>query len=305
MTKRPPTNVAASVKTRLLTLARANGEDFNYILTRYALERLLVRLMRSAHGDGFLLKGAMLFRAWSPRLHRPTRDLDLLGRGAPDLDRLAATFRDVAVAEVDADGVTFDAATVRAARIKEDADYEGVRVTLTGSLGSARLDLQIDIGFGDVVTPAATEIEFPTLLGPEPIRILAYPRETVVAEKVHAMVHLGIANSRMKDFFDLWFLSREFAFDGSVVSAAIRATFERRGTPIPSAPPIALTTSFSTDAGKTAQWRAFLARGLARDLALITVVDVIAEFVLPPLVAAREARPLAARWTPGGPWSHG
>jgi predicted nucleotidyltransferase component of viral defense system len=214
--------MAASARARLMNVSKASGEDFAYVLTRYGLERFLARLAGSEHREAFTLKGAMLFRIWSPTLHRPTKDLDLLGTGAPDIARLEGVFRELcAVAMEDDDGVTFDAKSVRAARIKEDAEYEGVRVTLTGHIGTARLDLQVDVGFGDAVTPAATVVEFPTLLGAPPPKLRAYPRESVVAEKLEAMVHLGVTNSRMKDFFDVWFLSQTFAFDGTVVSAAI------------------------------------------------------------------------------------
>ena len=303
MTKKKPTNVAASVRARLLQLAKQGGEDFHYVLTRYGLERLLVRLVRSPHRAAFVLKGAMLFRAWSPALHRPTKDLDLLGSGAPDLDRLAGVFRDVCGIAVEDDGVTFDPKTVAARRIKEDAEYEGVRVTMRASIGSAKLELQIDVGFGDAVTPAASEINFPTLLGAESVRILAYPRETVVAEKVEAMVHLGIANSRMKDFFDVWFLAQNFPFEGRGLSEAIRATFVRRGTPIPEAPPVALTAVFATDASKAAQWKGFVTRGgLALGTSLADIVEAVAGFAWPPLDAAREARPFPALWAPSGPW---
>ncbi len=306
MTKARPTNVAASVRARLLTLAKDSGEEFTYVLTRYALERLLVRVTASPHRNAFLLKGAMLFRAWSPNLHRPTKDLDLLGSGAPDLDRLARIFREVCDVTVEDDGVIFDRSSVRAARIKEDADYEGMRVHIAVRIGSARLDLQVDVGFGDAVTPPATEIDFPTLLGTSPLRIRAYSRETVVAEKVQAMVHLGIANSRMKDFFDVWFLSQNFSFEGAPLADALRATFARRSTPIPDAAPVALTAAFAADAGKTAQWKAFIARGrLAPGLALEAVVETIAAFVGPPLNAAQHARPFAPHWPVRGPWSPG
>lgn len=208
-------NVAHSVRDRLHKLAKERGEEFNFVLVRYALERLLYRVSKSAHGGEFILKGAMLFTIWSKHPHRATKDLDLLGSGSPDLERLAGVFRDVCVASVEDDGVSFEPRSVEARRIKEDAEYEGVRVTLVGKLGSAQLAVQIDVGFGDSVVPPPTTVEFPTLLPfPGPV-IRAYAKETVVAEKVHAMVDLGMANTRMKDFFDLWFLSREFEFEGA------------------------------------------------------------------------------------------
>ncbi len=298
-----PTNMAASVRARLLNVSKASGEDFTYVLTRYALERLLARLERSTYRKAFTLKGAMLFRVWSPALHRPTKDLDLLGTGAPDIPRLEGIFRDLCAVAVDDDGVTFDPKSVHAARIKEDAEYEGVRVNVTARIGSARLELQVDVGFGDAVTPAVVEVEFPTLLGAPPPRLCAYPRESVIAEKLEAMVNLGIANSRMKDFFDVWFLAQTFAFEGTVLSGAMRATFARRGTAIPDAMPTALTPAFSADATKATQWKAFMTRGrlAPANLPLAHVVDFIAPFLWPPLEAARDGRELAAEWAPKGP----
>jgi hypothetical protein len=205
---------------------------------------------------------------------------------------------------VEDDGVVFDPASVRARRIKEDAEYEGVRVTLEGKLGSAKLALQVDVGFGDSVTPAATKIDFPTLLPfPSPI-IRAYARETVIAEKFHAMVDLGIANSRMKDFFDVWFLCREFEFQQVALANAIRATFERRLTPIPDEAPLALTEAFALDSGKQSQWSAFLGRSrvLDRILTLPEVVTAITPFLIPAIQAAVSGGSAQATWTPGGPW---
>jgi hypothetical protein len=301
--KGTPTNMAASVRTRLLSYSKAKREDFTYVLTRYALERLLARLERSAYRETFTLKGAMLFRVWSPTLHRPTKDLDLLGSGAPDIGRLEGIFQELCEVSVDADGVIFDPKSVHAARIKEDAEYEGVRVNVTAHIGSARLELQVDVGFGDAVTPAIVEVEFPTLLGAPAPRLRAYPRESVVAEKLEAMVHLGIANSRMKDFFDVWFLAHTFAFDGPTLSAAIRATFERRRTPVPEVMPTALTSAFSTDAIKATQWKAFMGRGklVPADLSLPRVVTSISPFLWPPLEAARGGREFTAQWSPNGP----
>jgi predicted nucleotidyltransferase component of viral defense system len=297
-----PVNTAASVRDRLLKLAKQNGEDFTYVLTRYALERLLARLAASKHREAFLLKGAMLFRVWSTATHRPTKDLDLLGSGSPDLGRLAAVFVDICEAVVDDDGVVMDPKSVRAGRIKEDADYEGVRVNMVARIGTARLDLQVDVGFGDAVSPGVVEVDYPTLLGAPPPRLRAYPREAVVAEKLQAMVHLGIANSRMKDFFDVWFLARTYAFDGNLLSTAIRATFERRGTALPAEPPVAFTDLFHQDATKKAQWRAFMARSRLTNAALESVVADLAAFLEPPLAAARAAAAFDADWVPLGPW---
>jgi predicted nucleotidyltransferase component of viral defense system len=302
--KAPPKNIAASVRDRLLHLARKSGEDFTYVLTRYALERLLVRLAASKHKGTFILKGAMLFRVWSPQVHRPTKDLDLLGSGDPDPNRVAALFAEIADVAVEDDGVVFDPKSVKAARIKEDAEYEGVRVNVTARLGSARLELQIDVGFGDAVTPGTIDVGFPTLLPMTAPKLRAYPKETVVAEKVQAMVFLGIANSRMKDFFDVWFLATNFEFEGVVLARAIQATFERRKTELPKAAPLALTKGFSEDDAKMKQWKAFVSKAplLPKTTTLDEVVQVIAPFVLPPLEAAREGQKFTAIWKPKGPW---
>ena len=196
------------------TLAREQKEDFSIVLTRYGLERLLYRLSQSAHRDRFVLKGAMLFQLWSGHPHRPTRDLDLLGHGSPDPERFEGIFRDICRQNVEDDGLEFQSDSVRAESMKEDEEYQGLRLKLVSRLGNARIPIQIDIGFGDAVTPEPDEVIYPTLLdGPAPT-LKAYPRETVVAEKFQAMVMLGIANSRMKDFYDLWILMRQFEFSG-------------------------------------------------------------------------------------------
>jgi hypothetical protein len=220
--KDKPANLAASVRQRLLNLARTQKEDFQLVLTRYALERLLYRLGRSEHAGIFILKGAMLFQIWSNQRHRPTRDLDLLGRGESSIERFEQIFRDICQATVEDDALVFMADSVRGERIKEDQEYEGLRIRFEARLEHARISLQIDIGFGDAVRPAATKIEYPTLLDFPAPTVLAYRQPTVVAEKFQAMVALGIANSRMKDFYDLWVLARDFEFDGSTLCEAFQ-----------------------------------------------------------------------------------
>jgi len=304
VSKDRPKNMAASVKARLTDLGRKQGEDFQLVLTRYAIERLLYRLARSPHAGEFVLKGAMLFRLWADSPHRPTRDLDLLGRGDPSVERLAAVFRDVCGAAVEDDGLAFDPATVTAGRIKEDQEYEGVRVGCVANLGQARIDLQVDVGFGDAVTPAPVTVRYPGLLDLPTPELAAYPRETVVAEKFQAMVMLGIANSRMKDFFDVWVLARGFGFAGSVLADAIRATFARRKTPVPTAPPLALTTEFGTDKGKMTQWAAFLKKGKldVGGATLVEVCDFLAGFLLPPAQAVADGTAFKHEWPAGGAW---
>lgn len=202
MTKKP-TNVGASVRARLLRLARERGEDFQLVLTRYASERLLYRLTSSRHASRFVLKGAALFTLWTGRAHRATRDLDLLGFGDSTEPHVRAVFADVLAGDVCDDGVRFDEDSLEVGPIREEQEYGGVRVVVIARIASAKVRLQVDVGFGDAVTPEAAMVEFPTLLDFPAPRLRAYPRETVVAEKVEAMVQLGLANSRMKDFYDL------------------------------------------------------------------------------------------------------
>jgi hypothetical protein len=297
-------DVPASVRRRLLNRIRASGEDFQLLLLRHAFERLLYRLSRSSYRDWFILKGAMLFPVLSDEPHRPTRDLDLLGRGDHDAPEMERAFRTIVAEPVEDDGVLFDIASVRAGVIREGQEYEGVRVELLARIGTARLPLQVDIGFGDAVTPAAQETEYPTLLDDFPRPILrVYPKETVVAEKYQAMVALGLSNSRMKDFYDAWVLARSFSFDGMLL-AAIGATFERRRTSLPAEIPLALTDIFATDSTKAQQWLAFVRRGrLVSDLvSLGVVIDALSAFLWPPTESLRDGKTFAMAWAPGGPW---
>lgn len=251
-------NRAASIRARLKRHADTTGQDFNLILTRYGLERLVYRLSVSAHGQNFLLKGALLFALWFDAPHRPTRDADLLGFGSDDPESMAALFRDVCTIAVD-DGIVFKPESVRAAAIRNAANYGGIRVELNAVLDGARLKLQVDIGFGDAVTPAAQEALYPTILDDLPApRLRVYPRETVFAEKLEAIVVLGLLNSRMKDYFDLLALAREDAMDSELLGQAIAATFARRETALPEGLPIGLSNAFAEDAARQPQWNAFL-----------------------------------------------
>ena len=308
MTKKDETtNMAASVRDRLKKLADKTSEDFSLLLVRYSIERLLFRLSKSKHKKRFVLKGAMLFHIWREEPHRPTRDVDLLGRGSPDETALAAIFGEVCATEVEDDGVDFVADSVRAEAIREGNAYRGVRVKLLGRLGGARIPLQIDVGFGDSIIPAPEMVELPALLGHPAPRLSAYRRETVVAEKLHAIVDLGFANTRMKDYFDLWFLAANFSFDGATLSEAIAATFSRRETPVPQAVPTGLTEAFAGDAMKQSQWSGFLGRSSveANLLQLSEVVAEIGRFLAVPLEAARREEILKMRWPAGGPWRDG
>lgn len=301
---RKPVNLAASIAERLRAIARARQSDLQLVLRRYAIERLLYRLSRSDHSEGFILKGAMLYAVWGADPFRATQDLDLLGFGDSGADALAATFRAIGQAAVPADGLVFDPATVSAAPIRGGQEYGGVRVKLTALLGSIRIPLQVDVGFGDAVTPAPVELEFPALLDLPAPRLRAYPRETVVAEKLQAIVALGQVNSRMKDYYDLAVLARLFEFEGEALSAAFRATFERRQTPLPDQAPAGLSDLFAAEPAKVDLWQAFTTReALAHDIGdLAAAVDAVRTFVMPPFIAAAKSRPFRRRWKPGGPW---
>lgn len=304
MTKEKPRNLAASVRQRLMNLARARQEDFQFVLTHYALERLLYRLSQSEHRDVFVLKGAMLFQLWSDQPHRPTRDLDLLGRGENSIPRFEEIFKGVCGVPVEEDGLAFNQKSVRGDVIKEDQEYEGLRLTLECRLENARIPIQIDIGFGDVVTPAASEVAYPVLLDfPAPV-LAAYSRESVVAEKFQAMVMLGMANSRMKDFYDLWVLARQFHFQGPLLCEAIRATFERRRTPVPADVPTALSPEFSKDQAKQTQWRAFVSKSKlgTGGIGLQEVMIVLRDFLMAPARSVAAGGLLEMVWPPSGPW---
>lgn len=298
-------NPAASARDRLLTLAKKRGEDFQLVLTRYGLERLLYRLSLSPYRDRFILKGAMLFILWSDDPHRPTRDVDFLGSGDSSEVGLTDVFRDLCTMTVEEDGVTYDPKSIRVEAIRDDTEYGGMRVTLVGELAGARIPIQADIGFGDAVTPETIETTYPTLLDDPAPTLRTYPRETVVAEKYQAIVALGIANSRMKDFYDLWIISNGFEFEGRMLAEAVKNTFARRRTTLPVDTPSGLSSMFSGDGQKNTQWKAFLSKvSMADDvLPLAEVCAHLAGFLGPPTQAAREGNVIETTWPPGGPWT--
>lgn len=238
--KKSPRNVAASVHARLLAGAQERQEDFNLTLQRYTAERFLYRLGASRCREQFVLKGAMLFPLWGGSLYRATRDLDFTGYTADDPEALIAIMQEICAIPCPIDGLLFQAATIRAEPIRDKSEYHGFRVKLLALLGNARIKLQIDVGFGNAIEPPAREEEYPVLLeGPAP-RIRVYSREAAIAEKVHAMVVHGRANSRYKDFYDIFVLAKHFSFSGSTLTRAIAATFQRRQTPLQDARPVAL-----------------------------------------------------------------
>jgi predicted nucleotidyltransferase component of viral defense system len=301
-------DLAASIRDRLLNIARNNQEDFQSILTRYALERLLYRIYQSQHRDLFILKGAMLFVIWSQEPHRATQDLDLLCYGDNSVTHLEQVFREICTTEVEEDGLDFQSATIRGLTIKEDQTYQGVRIKLNSILigSKTRIAIQVDIiGFGDSIYLGIQTIEFPTILASFPAPVLqTYQRETVIAEKFQAMVFLGIANSRMKDFYDLWYLSQHFSFNGDVLSQSIKTTFERRKTSLPLAIPIALSSEFFEDASKRKQWQGFLKKGKFKSkcMELRDVILILQSFILPPLQAIAQEQSFNLMWTPSSSW---
>jgi predicted nucleotidyltransferase component of viral defense system len=303
MTKSRQQDLAASVRAHLVRLAREEREDFQLMLTRFANERLLYRLASSKHAQNFVLKGAALFTVWTGKPHRATRDLDFLGFGDPSETHVRNMFIDLLKLDVPDDGVDFDLDSLRVGLIREDQEYGGVRVELIARVTRARVRLQVDVGFGDAITPEADLVEFPTLLDFPAPRLRAYPRETVVAEKLEATVKLGVANSRMKDFYDLAVLARDFDFDGQLLANAIQATFARRRTLLPMATPVALTATFSQDPAKTRQWSGFVRKADVRDAgSLEHTVDTVRAFAKAPLDAAVTGGRLALKWPAGGPW---
>ncbi|MEZ4615354.1 MAG: nucleotidyl transferase AbiEii/AbiGii toxin family protein [Caldilineaceae bacterium] len=299
-----PKNLAASVHQRLLNLSQQRNDDFNRLLILFAIERLLYRLSVSDHAHKFVLKGALLFMVWTVPDFRPTRDLDLLGFGDPSDETLLQLFQTICQQPVVDDGLIFDPQSVRVRAIRADQEYQGQRVELTANLGRAKLPLQIDIGFGDLVLPAPVAAEYPTLLDFPSPHLRVYSRESVIAEKFHAMATLDWSNSRMKDFYDLWILSRLFPFDGVRLTQAIDATFTRRNTAIPAETPTALTAEFAETPMKITQWQAFLRRNrLAVDGASFAdMITELSRFLLPPLQALAQATPFSQYWTVEGGW---
>ena len=278
-------NVGASVRARLQNLSRETGQSFELILTRYALERLLYRLSTSAFSDRFVLKGAMLLTSWFTDPHRATRDPDLLGFGDPSAEVIVAAFKDILAIDV-ADGVDFDLNAVRVDQIREELEYGGLRLRTTASISGARIAVTVDVAFGDALEPGAEVIEYPCMLDPPAPRLRAYARETVISEKFQAMVTLGRANSRMKDFYDIWLLSQSFPFDDDRLACAIAATFERRETEIPAELPDALTPAFAEDEQKQRQWNTFVENVALRPGSLADVITSVARFIMPHAIAA-------------------
>jgi len=307
MAKKEITNIETSILQRLKNYSEAQREDRNLTLCNYAIERFLYRLSISKHAPQFVLKGAQLFRLWYKTPYRPTRDLDLLRYGTPDIQELKGIFADVCQIETNVkDGIEFLADTIKAEAIREDSIYDGVRIKLEYRIGRTGQYMQIDIGFGDATIPAPKDKAFPSMLHMPEITVKAYAPESAIAEKVEAMVTLGIANSRMKDFFDVFKLCQTLEYDGMLLTEAVRATFERRQTEIPTTAPLALTQNFARDSMKTTQWNAFLRKHQQHHDTgnLEMIVEQIATFIMPVFEAIHSGRVLEDHWNPEQGWTH-
>lgn len=300
MTTPNPQNLAASVRQRLLNYAAKTKQDFQVVLAQYGFERLLYRMSQSPYAGQFTLKGALMFLVWTGEQYRPTRDMDLTSRQKRTANELRDVFRELCELSVDDDGLILLNDTVEAEPIRDEDDYGGMRVTLTGKLGKARIPLQIDIGFGDAVTPKAVRRNFPVLLDFAAPNIAMYPPETTIAEKFHTIVVRGMLNSRMKDYYDIWALCQEREFDGAILAKAITATFRRRKTELPQDTPLGLSNDFSADTSKRTLWSAFLRRTplriVEKDLSKVTAK--IRTFLMQAATGASDDQ----HWPKNGPW---
>jgi hypothetical protein len=303
MSNKIPVNLAASVYQRLLNRSREAKEEFGVLLIRYVTERFLYRLGVSPHADRFALKGAALFSVWTAQPHRPTRDLDLLGFGQMPKEELGAILAGICAVPVQPDGLTFHPNSLELSEIRGEQESPGWRAKLLVTLQNARITVTIDVGLGDAVIPNSAE-PYPTLLDFEAPRIRMYPMEFVIAEKLEAMVSLGIRNSRMKDFFDLWFLSQQFTFSGTALAEAISHTFTRRKTALPQGVPVALGSEFAERVKDIRLWETFLRRSgfEVGSYEFGIILDGLNGFVMPVISAVSRAEPFDFVWPPGGPW---
>lgn len=303
MTRPTPANVAHSVHGRLLNEAQHSGTAFNDLLQNYLVERFVARLSRSEVADRFVLKGATMFRVWATPRARRTRDVDLLSLEAGTPQAVTESIRACLSMDDPTDGIRFAADSLVSEELAHDDGDATLRLRVPAFLGTARLTLHVDVGFGDVITPAAVWVDFPTLLSPQRPRVLGYPKETAIAEKFEAMVRLDLINTRLKDFHDIWALSRDFAFEGATLGRALAATFTRRATELPAAEPSALTSVFLDDPAKVRQWAGFVRKSGTRDSrSLPDVGSDLRDFLVPLTRGMSEGRTLPARWPPSGPW---
>ncbi|MBU0910593.1 MAG: nucleotidyl transferase AbiEii/AbiGii toxin family protein [Proteobacteria bacterium] len=302
MSEKTPKNIAASVRQRLLNKARNDHRPFNELLQYFAIERFLYRLSRSTHADKFILKGALMLRVWQAPLFRPTMDIDMLGRNTEnEVEKIVKQVYDICLVEVESDGLEFNTESVKGERITEDADYEGVRIRFVAQLETAKIPMQMDIGFGDVVVPGPQEVILPTILDFPPPYLFGYSLESAIAEKFEAMVKLGELNSRMKDFYDIWLLSRQFDFMGERLKDAVSETLKNRGTNLPSEI-VAFSNSFLSM--KSGQWQAFHRRlgqeNIPADFA--EIMRQVKIFLYPIVESIRSGMATPSNWEAPGPW---
>ena len=296
-------NIPASIHRKLLNVSREQKRPFEEILQYFTMERFLFRLSQTKHRDRFVLKGALLMQVWAPEIARATKDIDFLGKGENSPENLAKVIKECCEVEIIEDGLKFNPESILAEKIKEGEEYEGIRISFRASLGKAKIAMQIDVGFGDAVFPAPKVEQYRSLLDFEGAKLACYPRETVIAEKFQAMVQLGIINSRMKDFYDIWYLSQNFKFEGEVLMRAVKGTFSRRETEI-DLNAVALTREFSADATKQAQWKGFLRKTRLGTVPpdLKEVVEAIGHFLIPVAKTAKGGQLFKEKWDPRGPW---
>lgn len=296
-------NLAASTHQRLLNIAKDSSRPFNELLQHFAIERFMYRLSKSSYANRFILKGALMFSAWSGPGSRPTMDIDFLGKIENDLEVITASLKTACDVEVEADGMYFDTDTVTATRITEDSEYEGVRARIQGNLGNARISLQVDIGFGDSIVPGPCKITYPVLLDFPSPELNGYTMESSIAEKFQAMVKHGVLNSRMKDFYDIWVLSRKFNFNGETLARAVKATFKNRKTPIVAETAV-FDQAFANDGDKSIQWQGFIKKAkltsAPKDFEI--VVTAIKSFLEPLAISLAKDRPFRNTWNAPGPW---
>jgi hypothetical protein len=294
---------AESTRRRIANELRSRGEDPSVGLQRYAVERFLYRLGRSNHRERFVLKGATLFAIWGTA-YRPTRDIDFAGYGSSNAQDVIDAVREICNTADDVDQIAFDTDTITAEPIRDQSEYDGLRIRIRMRLGNSHIPLQVDVGFGNAIVPGPEEREYRTILGDPPPRILVYPPESVVAEKLHATVILGERNSRYKDFYDLYMIAGAFPFERSTLAEAVRATFDRRATQVDAALPVALAAPFYSDGGRAAQWRTYVNRNRLVDAQadFIQVGDRLIAFLQPIWAGLRSGAAPEGNWPPGGPW---
>jgi hypothetical protein len=296
-------NIAASVHQRLLNKAKESSRPFNELLQYFAIERFIYRLSKSPHADKFILKGALMLAAWYGTASRPTMDIDLLGKIDNSLEVITAAIKDACLVDVDADGLSFNDETVEAVRITEDAEYEGVRVRVHGSLGKTRVSIQVDIGFGDVIVPNPSTVSYPTILDFPAPTFKGYTMESTIAEKFQTMVKLGVLNSRMKDFYDIWVLSRTFNFKGKILAEAVVKTFENRNTPV-TLDAALFNPSFGKDEDRNAQWKGFIRKTklIKAPESFEEVMAAVKLFLEPLASSIIEQSEFNRSWNAPGPW---